>query len=71
MNRALVCQIEKYFADNLAVFICQILDTRFSLFCDGMDWEDSHQHHISEPPVFAGCGVRAGITNETNTYWQT
>ena len=25
---------------------------------------DSHQHHFSETPVFAGCGVRAVGTKE-------
>ncbi len=28
---------------------------------------DSHQHNFSETPVFAGCGVRAVGTNESNT----
>lgn len=32
---------------------------------------DSHQHHCSETPVFAGCGVRAVGTNETNMYRRT
>jgi len=32
---------------------------------------DSHQHHFSETPVFAGCGVRAVGTNESNTYRRT
>ena len=31
---------------------------------------DSHQHHISETPVFVGCGVRAVGTNE-NEYVST
>ncbi len=33
--------------------------------------KDTHQHHISETPVFAGCGVRAVGTNESNTYRRT
>ena len=33
--------------------------------------EDSHQHHFSETPVFAGCGVMAVGTNESNTYRRT
>lgn len=32
---------------------------------------DSHQHHISETPVFVGRGVRAVGTNESNTYRRT
>ena len=32
---------------------------------------DTHQHHISETSVFAGCGVRAVGTNESNTYGRT
>ena len=32
---------------------------------------DTHQHHFSETPVFAGCGVRAVGTNESNTYRRT
>ena len=32
---------------------------------------DSHQHNFSETPVFAGCGVRAVGTNESNTYRRT
>ena len=32
---------------------------------------DSHQHHFSETPVFAGGGVRAVGTNESNTYLRT
>ena len=32
---------------------------------------DTHQHHFSETPVFAGCGVRAVVTNESNTYRRT
>ena len=32
---------------------------------------DSHQHHFSETPVFAGCVVRALGTNESNTYGRT
>ena len=31
----------------------------------------THQHHFSETPVFAGCGVRAVGTNETNMYRRT
>lgn len=33
--------------------------------------EDTHQHHFSETPVVAGCGVRAVGTNESNTYRRT
>ena len=33
--------------------------------------EDSHQHHFSETPVFARCGMRAVGTNESNTYRRT
>ena len=29
-------------------------------------WRDSHQHHFEERAVFAGRGVRAVGTNETN-----
>ena len=32
---------------------------------------DSHQHHFSETPVFARCGMRAVGTNESNTYRRT
>jgi len=32
---------------------------------------DTHQHHFSETPVFAGGGVRAVETNESNTYRRT
>ena len=34
-------------------------------------WGDTHQHNISENPVFVGCGVRAVETNESNTYRRT
>ena len=37
----------------------------------GSDSIDSRQHNFSETPVFAGCGVRAGGTNESNTYRRT
>ena len=30
----------------------------------GSGMRDTHQHHISETPVFAGCGVRAVGTKE-------
>ena len=33
--------------------------------------KDSHQHHFEERAVFAGCGVRAVGTNESNTYRRT
>ena len=29
---------------------------------------DSHQHHFEKRAVFAGCGVRAVGTNESNVY---
>jgi len=32
---------------------------------------DSHQHHIEERAVFAGCGVMEVGTNESNTYRRT
>ena len=32
---------------------------------------DTHQHNISENPVFVGCGVRAVEMNESNTYRRT
>ena len=32
---------------------------------------ESHQHHFEERAVFAGCGVRAVGTNETDTYRRT
>ena len=32
---------------------------------------DSHQHHFEKRAVFAGCGVRAVGTNESNTYRRT
>ena len=38
---------------------------------DGRDMSDTHQHHFSETPVFAGCGVRAVGTNESNMYRRT
>lgn len=44
--------------------------TDFVLFVE-MEGKDSHQHHFSETPVFAGCGVRAVGTNESNTYRRT
>ena len=34
----------------------------------GLTLLNPHQHHFSETPVFAGCGVRAVGLNETNTY---
>ena len=38
---------------------------------DGRDMSDSHQHHFYETPLFAGGGVRAVGTNESNTYRRT
>lgn len=38
---------------------------------EGNDLIDSHHPHFSETPVFAGCGVRAVGTNESNTYRRT
>ena len=38
---------------------------------DGRDMSDTHQHHFSETPVFAGSGVRAVGTNESNMYRRT
>ena len=37
----------------------------------GTNETDTHQHNFSETPVFAGGGVRAVGTNESNTYRRT
>ena len=57
------------------VMRCRVIDWRirkntFWEFADARS-SDSHQHHISETPVFVGCGVRAVGTNESNTYRRT
>ena len=38
---------------------------------DGRDMSESHQHHFEGRAVFAGCGVRAVGTNESNIYRRT